>query len=208
MAGTQSPEGSAKKKKRKRKLSYPWAYLAGAIIISAATFFGGRVSASQPNPRPTPAPTVTVTPGPTALRVPLGFTLTSPARVPWCSNLDGTGSVPEGDSLLLFDSGLNPNGQQASPAYYHYDGSFAGPSSASWRIPDVYIGDQHEVNLHDMLFGILVSNQTTSFVQSILPGPPGPKAFWVSTHLPPGLVKSIQLEVIRTAGSQHCSPSD
>jgi hypothetical protein len=176
----------------------------GAIALTGGGFLG-RTTASTGSP--SPAPTVTRTIAPTLQAVHLGFSLSSTASVPWCNTLDGTGPIPEGDSLLIFDSPLGPNGQPLAQTRYYFDGPAARTSNDAWSITPVYIGNQNDTGIYVAVDGILVSDQTASFIESLVAEPIDPinaKVTWKSKVLPPGLAH-IHLTVLRNAIIRQCA---
>jgi hypothetical protein len=176
----------------------------GAIGLAGGAFIG-RATASVKSPSPAPTATRTVTPAPQAVN--LGFSLSSTAVVPWCNTFDGTGPIPEGDSLLIFDSPLGPNGQHLTQTQYFFDGAAAQTSKDTWSITPVLIGDKGQPGLYVAVDGILVTNHTASFIESVVAEPIDPKnaeVAWKSKVLPPGLAH-IHLIVVRNANNGPCA---
>jgi hypothetical protein len=137
----------------------------------------------------------------------LNFSLNSTAVVPWCNTFDGIGSIPEGDTLLIFDSPLGPDGQPLKQTRYFLDGAAAQTSKDAWSITSVYIGDKNDTNLYVAVDGVLVTNQTASFIESVVAEPIDPenaKVAWKSKALPPGLAH-IHLAVVRSANVGQCA---
>lgn len=194
--------------KVKRKLDPGIAAIIAAVIGAIALVGGGfigRATASTKSPSPAPTVTRTVTPAPQAVH--LGFSLTSTAVVPWCNTFDGIGSIPEGDSLLIFDSPLGPNGQPLAQTRYFFDGAAAQTSRDAWSISSVYIGDKNETGIYVAVDGVLVTNQTASFIKSVVAEPVDPEnatVAWKSKALPPGLAH-IHLTVVRNANTGQCA---
>jgi hypothetical protein len=176
----------------------------GAIGLVGGAFIG-RATASSKSPSAAPTVTRTVTPAPQAVN--LGFSLSSTAVVPWCNTFDGTGSIPEGDSLLIFDSPLGPNGEPLTPTQYFFDGVASQTSKDAWSITPVFIGDKGEPDLYVAVDGVLVLNQAASFIKSVVAEPIDPKnavVAWKSKVLPPGLAH-IHLIVVRNANNGPCA---
>jgi hypothetical protein len=173
----------------------PWASVISALILAVAGFFGGRATVLQNKSAPPPTPTTTPT---VSAGIPLAFSLSSPASIPWCNDLTGSGTIPKGDSLAIFDSSIG-NAQ-----HYYFDGLASPTSKDAWSLAPVYIGQRNEAGLKDDIVGVLVTNQTARFIASILPGPPSSTAFWVSTALPPGLAY-IHLSATRNADGTQCA---
>lgn len=205
MTRTERVMGSAKVK---RKVDPGMAAIIAAIIGAIALVGGGflgRATASTKPPSPAPTVTRTVTPAPQA--VDLGFSLNSTAVVPWCNTFYGTGSIPEGDALLIFDSPLSPNGQSLTQTRYFFDGTAVQTSKDAWNITPVYIGDKNETGFYAVVDGVLVTNQTASFIESVVAEPVDPnnaQVVWKSKALPPGLAH-IHLTVVRNANIGQCA---
>ncbi len=177
----------------------------GAIALVGGGFLGGRKTA--PTGSSSPAPTVTRTIEPKAPIVHLGFSLTSTASVPWCNTFDGTGSIPEGDSLLIFDSPLGPNGQPIAQTQYFFDGPASRISTDAWSISPVYIGNKNDTGIYVSIDGILVTDRTANFIESLAAEPIDPanaQVAWKSKSLPPGLAH-IHLTVLRNANTRQCA---
>src|SRR6266852_6419183 len=109
--------------KAKRTIDLGIATIIAAVIGAIALVGGGFLGrTTAPTGSPSPAPTVTRTVAPETPTVHLDFSLSSTASVPWCNTFDGTGLIPDGDSLLIFDSPLGPNGQPIAQTRYFFDG--------------------------------------------------------------------------------------
>jgi hypothetical protein len=185
------------KKPKKRKLTMAWAYLLGAVITAfPAGYAVGFATTHQSAKAPGRSSRHGLTTEPRV--VPLHFSVGSPGNLPWCSALTGAGSIPAGDSLAIFDAAVH------DPLYYHFDGFATRASSDSWSLSPFYVGTRHEVGLRDQVSAVLVNGSTASFLRSILAGPPGTGAFWVTNVLPPGL-SHRNLLVTRGADSIQCA---
>jgi len=201
MSKASSPGNPAKKK---RKLRQAWAIVIAALITGGAGVLVGLLAAPQPTKVTSPP---TKSPEPVSLAVPLGFSLNSGATVPWCGTYDGLGSIPKGDSLVLFDSPAQSNGQPVAQTLYYFDGLFQGPSGSKWSIGPVYIGNRADTGFKAALDAILVSNKTAAFINSIGVHPmrAAQKASvaWKVGQLPPGLIH-IHLNVTRGSDENQC----
>jgi hypothetical protein len=131
----------------------------------------------------------------------LGFALASPAQISWCNILDGTGAIPNGDVLLIFDTPAGPNGQQPSPPYYSFDGKVTQVTSDSWQIKPVYIGQRYAKNFNAEVVGVLTSDAVYQYILSIHVHNSEP---WISEQLPPGQV--IRLMVVTDGSENQCVP--
>lgn len=193
-----TPSPSPNARRPKRKLTQAWALVIAAAIGAAGSYVTVRATASDSTPAPAPAPSAKST----TLAVPLGFShQESPATIPWCNTFDGPGSIPAGDSLLLFDSPTQANGQPTPGALYYFDGAVQGPTSTSWTFSPVYIGERNAAGFRAALDGILVSDQTANFIKSIVVhDTPYP---WKSSQLPPGIVH-IHLDLVRDSDETQC----
>jgi hypothetical protein len=194
--------------KVKRKVDPGMAAVIAAVIGAIALVGGGFIGRAIASPKSTsaaPAVTRTVTPAPQAVN--LSFSLSSTAVVPWCNTFDGTGSIPEGDSLLIFDSPLGPDGQPLTQTKYFFDGAASQTSKDAWSITQVFIGDKGGPGLYVAVDGILVSGQTANFIKSVVAEPINPKnaeVAWKSKVLPPALAH-IHLIVVRNANNGPCA---
>jgi len=84
--------------------------------------------------------------------------------IPWCSTVEGTGTIPSGDSLLIFDRQVGPDNLPSLGSVYSLDGPVV-PLGSSWSITPVYIGMQKLAGpFYDELTGVLVTNRTAGFI--------------------------------------------
>jgi Ca2+/Na+ antiporter len=122
----------------------------------------------------------------------------SPASgtIPWCSTFDGSGSIPRGDSLLIFDSPADSAGNLLTPVEYGFHGTANNLPNGTWRIGQVQILTQNKSDngKRSILFGVLVTNQDAKFVKSITLSNGG---YWRSAALPLGLGHISRLPVVR-----------
>jgi hypothetical protein len=166
----------------------------GAVVVA---FIGGRATAPGAASAPTasgasPIPATNTRPST------LSFSLTYHQQVPWCTTtLNGTGRIPNGDSLLILDREVSADDQASPNSKYSLDGP-ARPSGDTWSLSPIYIGPQTKVShFYDELTGILVSNETANFITAIsLP--------WASHILPPAL-EVINAFVLRDDDLSQCS---
>jgi hypothetical protein len=129
--------------------------------------------------------------------------------VPWCTTLTGEGTIPDGDSLLIFDSpAVDLSGELLTPIRYGFQGVAIKTSNNNWIIKDIKLLQKGDSGSFDKLFGVLVSNQTAGFVQSITVSINNPKpdqsAYWRSGTLPSGLEQIKPLLVQRKSGLGSC----
>jgi hypothetical protein len=123
--------------------------------------------------------------------------LTNHQQVPWCiTTLNGTGKIPNGDSLLILDRQVGADDQASSTSKYSLDGQ-AIPSGDTWSLSPIYIGPEVKVSdFYVELTGILVPIETSNFIRAIsLP--------WASHILPPAL-ESINAFVLRNDNLNEC----
>ena len=129
---------------------------------------------------------------PTDHSSPVSLRFVDPSEtVPWCITITGEGAIPEGDSLLIFDSpAVDLTGTLISPIRYGLKGAVTRTSRNSWKIKDAQILQQGDVDKYDKLFGVLVSNQTAESIQSMVVSINHPKsgqtAWWRYGKLPQG----------------------
>jgi hypothetical protein len=194
--------------KWKLPLNQAWAAVIAAVILTGGGYVTARATEARPDNTPAPTPSAK----PTALTVPLEFII--PATVPYCNTFSGPGSIPNGDSLLLFDSATMANGQPLPKPNYYFDGAVKGPTTTSWSFFPVTIGPQQNgAGFKAALDGILVTNQMANFIESIViinpPGNPGSPdvptgTVWGSNQLPPGIVH-IHSYLTRNSDGAQCA---
>lgn len=167
----------------------------GAIVVA---FIGGRASApgvaSASAASGTTSSVLTHSTHPPTL----GISLTYHQLVPWCTTaLNGTGKIPNGDSLLILQREVSANDQASPNSKYSLDGP-AEPSGNTWSLSPIYIGPPIKVaNFYVELTGILVPDGTANFIRAIsLP--------WASYVLPPAL-EYINAFVLRDDDLSQCS---
>ncbi|MGO9298166.1 MAG: hypothetical protein ACLP52_30530 [Streptosporangiaceae bacterium] len=178
-------------RKHPRSIDPGWATVLAAIILAAggvAGVFIGRATASGKSHGA----------GTTTPRPALAFSQSSPATIPWCSTLSGSGLIPKGYRLAIFDSSVQ------SQLHFHFDGFARRTSANSWSLFPLYIGTSREAGLKDIIGGSLVTDGMAAYISSIVAGPPKVGAVWVSTALPAGLQR-ITLKVKRNADSAQCA---
>jgi hypothetical protein len=166
-----------------RLLKWIWPKLAlmaaGAALTVSGLFLFGVLGSS--------ASTTTVT----------GFGFVNvPIPVPFCDVYAGTGTIPAGDEVLIFDQPLTNDNQPNLQQSFYYDGP-ATPSKTGWLTPQVTIGVPGKVGAgeHIELLAILAPKSLANYVQSIFT-PPG--SWWKSSASLPGL-QATQLDVVRNA---------
>lgn len=194
------PDGSGNQVRpppRRRKLSVDQglALIVAAVIGATAGHFGTTATTAD---TPSPAPTVTVTasPSPAVPNTHLIFSLTANSHVPWCQTYSGTGTIPAGYVLVIFDTPAGPDGQPTSPAYYAFDSNATQLAAGHWQTEPLQIGTPHQANINVEIVGVLTSKSVYRYINSVLVRNNVP---WWSTKLPPG--PEISLPVI-TNGQQ------
>jgi hypothetical protein len=127
----------------------------------------------------------------------LAFQAARNTVVPYCSTFYGTGTIPKGDALLIFDSPADSTGNLLTPLQYGFHGA-ATPLSHGWRIDNVTIlsknlgkNDSHRA----VVFGVLENDQDAQFVERITASNNG---YWRSGSLPLGLGRIAPLPVVRS----------
>jgi hypothetical protein len=113
----------------------------------------------------------------------LEFELTDGSKVPWCQVYNGTGSIPAGYQLIIFDTPAGPDGEPASPAYYSLDAIAIHPVAGHWYTIPVQIGSPGVANFYSDIVGVLASESTYDYIKSIIIYGNAP---WWTTKLPPG----------------------
>lgn len=157
-------------------------------------FFAGRVSGDGNSDQKSAAGR----PGTTSLP-PVKLSFNPPgAPVPRCTSYTGTGSIPDGFSLLIFDRNAD------EPNSLLYPDGVAQNEGAGWKINKVEAGGPQDVGLHVELVAILVPNDVGDFIGSIVVVPldpsKNPEAVWKAGRPAPSLLKD---RITVTRGSDH-----
>jgi hypothetical protein len=124
---------------------------------------------------------VSSSPIPTSTNVEFG--LTDGSKVPWCQVYSGTGNIPAGYQLIIFDTPAGPDGEPASPAYYSLDAVAMHPVADHWYTVPLQVGSPGEANFDADIVGVLASESTYDYIRSIIIYGNAP---WWTTKLPPG----------------------
>lgn len=127
----------------------------------------------------------------------LQFTDKSYITVPYCRSYYGTGSIPKGDSLLIFDSPADDNWNLKKPVGYTFHGLADPQQSGGWVIKNVDILGPSNTGAHAVLFGVLEKSQDAQFVKQIAIYSKSSGTYWRSGILPLGLghIKPLQIMV-------------
>jgi len=80
---------------------------------------------------------------------------------PWCAQFVGSGAIPKGHALVIFDRSADEPG---SPLYF--DGT-ATATATGWVSPKLHIGDKGDRGLRISLLAFLVTEQQAKFIESI-----------------------------------------
>jgi hypothetical protein len=171
-----------------RLLGWIWPKLAlmaaGAALTVAGLFLFGVLGTSAST---TAASTTTV----------MGFGFVNPQiPVPYCDVYVGTGRIPAGDKVLIFDQPLTDDNQPNLLQSFYYDGS-AVPTKTGWLTRRVTIGVTGKAGAdeHIELLAILAPENLANYVQSIFTPS---NSWWKSSASLPGL-QAAQLDVVRNA---------
>jgi hypothetical protein len=125
----------------------------------------------------------------------LHFSEHSYVDVPYCESYFGTGTIPMGDSLLIFDSPADDNWNLKQPVNYTFHG-LADPQPHGWVINNVEILGPSNAGAHAVLFGVLEKNQDAKFVQKVAIYSKSKGSYWRSGSLPFGLGRIAPLPVV------------
>jgi len=127
--------------------------------------------------------------------------------VPYCQSYSGTGTVPDGYQLLLFDRGSNSE----APYYFHKQ---AEKTDRGWVARTLGIGLEPTAGQPDRdrgaridLFAQLVTEETARVLRdraNIAIFPETPDAQWLLRQLPGRTADTLQL--VRAAGAGTCVP--
>jgi hypothetical protein len=130
--------------------------------------------------------------------------LPEPGPIPHCVSFAGTGSIPAGRSLVLFDRASDPAGHYTPTSTFSYDGQATpSPTGAAWTTPDMDIGsgDAGDQDSHIVILAVLMPQHTADFLDALTSGSP-------NGLLPPNVTSlaatADQLIVVRNAQNAGC----
>jgi hypothetical protein len=123
--------------------------------------------------------------------------------VPYCRSYYGTGTIPKGDSLLIFDSPADPNWNLPQPVQYAFHGLALPQQNGGWVINNVAILGSSHPGAHAVLFGVLEKNQDAQFIQQMAIYPKSSGSYWRSGTLPLGLGHMKPLQIV-ISGETNC----
>jgi hypothetical protein len=126
----------------------------------------------------------------------LQFTDKPYITVPYCRSYYGTGIIPKGDSLLIFDSPADDNWDLKQPVRYTFHGSASPQQNGGWVINNVDILGPSNTGAHAVLFGVLEKNQDAQFIQQIAIYSKTSGSYWRSGTLPLGLEHINPLQIV------------
>jgi hypothetical protein len=157
------PGPKNRKQRTKWKVDPGLATVLAAVILAlggvAGVFLGRYTANDQPQPKRSSTPP--------SVRVPeIGIQPPVGGQVSYCSTLHGTGQIPAGDSVVVFDRQVNSNQQPGGGAIYSFDG-VAVPTPGGWTIPQMYIGSLTEPSFSDEISAVLIQGSTGSFLGGI-----------------------------------------
>src|SRR5215467_11565195 len=125
----------------RRTIDQGWAIIWAAVIAAFAAAGGYLVPAFLTSGNSSPSPNVTITASPRPVSAKgLNFALAPHSPVPWCQVYEGTGTIPHGAVLLIFDTPALPSGNPTTPAHYSFDQEVTQSSSAHWQTGHLQIG--------------------------------------------------------------------
>jgi hypothetical protein len=123
------------------------------------------------------------------------------APIPYCAAFSGTGAIPVGDALLIFDEAADANGDPVPGASLNYDGSAEEVASRGWELSNIEIGFAHSEGQHVLLTGLLVPSGVPGFINSV---PGAENNGWPPTVLVLGVV-ATRIVVVRSADATSCT---
>jgi hypothetical protein len=130
---------------------------------------------------------------------PLGISLARDQTVPWCTRmLTGTGNIPAGYALLIFDIEANANNQPSQGSEYSEVGQ-ADPLGNGWSLDQAKIGVQAKKSYYVEVAGVLINKEIAAFLGAIK-SPHG----WATSKLPPA-IESFHAFVLRNTDVAPCS---
>jgi len=126
----------------------------------------------------------------------LQFSDRSYIEVPYCQSYYGTGTIPQGDSLLIFDSPADDDWNLERPLSYTFHGLANPQPHGGWVINNVEILGPSNAGAHAVLFGVLEKDQDAQFVKQIAIYSKYNGSYWRSGSLPLGLGHITSLPVV------------
>ncbi len=191
---TQNKDDDSSRKRPKLTLDAGVAsVLATAILVSGGLL--GHLINNKGTASPSPAVTITASPAP--LRVGgLKFALPAHSQVPTCQIYYGTGEIPAGHVLLIFDTPALPNGNPTASAYYSFDQEVTASPGGRWQTEPLQIGPPRVAHFSVSIIGVVSDSAQYRLLSSIRTKGHAP---WVTTQLPSG--PKIALAVV-TNGRQ------
>ncbi len=162
-----------------------------AILSGLIGVFAGRVTASGGDPQPRPTLTVTATAAaPVTTPANLRFALTRGSLVHWCQSYYGTGTIPSGYTLMLFDISADPTGSPEESASYSFDGKAIKTSADQWQTQKPLEAGKPGQAARIDIVGVLGSDSVYAYINSISTDS---GTGWGSTDLPPGTKISLPI---------------
>lgn len=122
--------------------------------------------------------------------------------VPQCADFAGTGTIPPGATLLIFDHPAGADGALSAGTGYDYDGRAASASSGTWEAGDRWIGADGLAGpgRYSQMSAVLVPTGAADFLESL---PEAYQGRWQASVLRLGTVADTML-VERGADTRPC----
>lgn len=141
----------------------------------------------------------------------LTTTLTAQARllkfvpvhqpIPQCADFSGTGAIPAGDTLLIFDRAADARGNVVAGSGYDFDGRAASDSPTTWEAKERWIGSGGDGTGHyAQMSAVLVPTGAADFLDSV---PGAYRTGWQEAVLRLGSVADTML-VEKGANTHPC----
>jgi hypothetical protein len=132
--------------------------VAAILLGSGALIYVNPSFIQPPQTAPSTSTVYVTSPPPAATHL----TINQPTgQVPRCNTITGTGTIPAGMTLLLFD-----RGSMESTEPYWFDG-VAQPTATGWSVSGVEIGDGNDPGAQSQLLIVLVNQNLGNYIASI-----------------------------------------
>ncbi|MCF3964583.1 hypothetical protein [Streptomyces fuscigenes] len=85
-----------------------------------------------------------------------------------CVSFSGTGRVPDGHALVIFDRPSDSGGRYTSTSTFSFDGE-AAPSASGWTVPDLNLGsgDAGDKGTHMVVVAVLMPDNVAGFLDAL-----------------------------------------
>jgi hypothetical protein len=119
-----------------------------------------------------------------------------------CVDFSGTGRIPDGDALVIFDRPTDPGGRYTPTSTFSFDGE-ATPSPTGWTVPELNLGsgDASDKGQHMAILAVLMPENIAGFLDALNRDS---ETGAVPTEAPKLGENADQLVVVRNGHNAHC----